>query len=353
MRVFRVKLLINLNNKLTLALVATAMLAASNIVAAQEYIKMTRIGTSESVCLGGIETADQLRDFFAKNPDALTAIAADSGWSGNVSDLANAIATGQLIERTYDIGTRFAWSSAKVRGQYVAKKYREWAGAAPLDAFQVNVSSGCLIHHMAIPKACCNVSLVSVSEDTSAACQPVAAAPAPAPIAAAPAVEPEAAPIKKALALIPFVGALIGSETRARFETSWSEDVRDTSGITGLRAGLLKEINPKTAIFSQLSYIDRNGINEGNVYPDDNLALDIGIDRKLTERIFVGAGIGAWNIDDSDFRDASLFGHVGGNIGNSNFQWLLEGRVFDSDSETLDSVNDNKLISFGIRYLVK
>ena len=309
---------------------------------------MTRIGTSQSVCLGGVETAQELRDFFAKNPGVITDIVRDSGWSGSSSDLLDAIVNGQLTERTYDVGSRFAWTSAKVRGQYVAKPYREWAGRAPFEAFQVDVSSNCQIHHIAIPKACCNISLVSVRPDTSEACQPKPVVAAPAPVVEEPVVEPA-----KALALIPFIGALVGSETRARFETSWSEDVRDTSGITGLRAGLLREINPKTSFFAQATYVDRNGINEGNVYPEDSLAIDIGIDRKITERIFVGGGIGAFNIDDSDFTDASLFGHVGGDIGKSNFQWLIEGRVFDSDSDTLDSFNDNKLVSFGIRYLVK
>lgn len=347
-RVFRVKLLMNLSTKLALVLAISAGSAVTGSAMAQEYKKMTRIGTASSVCLGGIETADQLRDFFDKNPGAARDIVADSGWSGSADDLLNAIANGNLIERTYPIGSRFAWTSAKEQGQYVAKPYREWAGSAPFEAFQVNVSSGCQIHHIAIPKACCNVSLVSVSADNSAACKP----PAPVAVAApAPVVEP--APVKKALALIPFVGALVGSETRARFETSWSEDVRDTSGITGLQVGLIKEINSKTSIFGQVTYIDRNGINEGNVYPDSSFAVDIGIDRKLSKRIFIGGGIGAFNIDESEFRDASLFAHVGGDIGKSNFQWLVEGRVFDSDSETLDSINDNKLISFGIRYLIK
>ena len=228
--------------------------------------------------------------------------------------------------------------------------YREWAGAKSFEAFQVNISTDCQLYHIAIPKACCNVSLVSVQPDTSSQCtEPVAVAPAPAP---AP-VEPE--PVAKAspLALIPFIGAFAGTETRPRFETAWQMDQRDSSGIIGLRAGLLKPLSEKTALFGQASYYDRQGINGGNEYPENNFAVDIGVERKLSERAFIGGGIGAWNIDDSDFRDASLFAHVGGDIGKSNFQWILEGRVFDSDSETLDSISNNRMFSAGIRYLIK
>ena len=107
--------------------------------------------------------------------------------------------------------------------------------------------------------------------------------------------------------------------------------MKDSSGIAGVRAGLMKSISDKTSLFTQASYYDRSSINDGNIYPEDNLAIDIGIDRKLSEHAFIGGGIGIWNIDDSDFRDATLFGHVGGDIGASNFQWILEGRVFDSD----------------------
>ena len=342
------KLLMNLSTKLSLVLVIFA--GSASLAVAQQYTNWNRIGTNQAVCLGGIENADQLRDFFAKNPGAARDIVASSGWAGSATDLLNAIANGQLIERTYDIGSRFAWTSAKVRGQYVAKPYRQWAGKAPFEAFQVNVSSGCQIYHIAIPKACCNVSLVSSRPDNSPACRP----PEPVVVAPAPVAEPapEPKPARKALALIPFVGALVGSETRARFEPVWSEDVRDTSGIAGLKAGLLKEVGPRTAVFGQITAVTRDGVNEFNEFPDESLALDIGVDRYLSEKIFVGGGVGVYDIDDSDVSEASVFGHVGGDIGKSNFQWLVEGRVFDSDSETIDSINDNKLISVGVRYLI-
>jgi len=328
------------------------LLLSSHSVSAQEYKKITRLGTSQSVCPGGIQTAEQLQAFFAENPNAVRQILADSGWSGSADDLIAAVAAGEMIERSYPVGTKLAWMGAKKNGNYIAHPYREWAGSQSFEAFQVNVSTGCQVYHIAIPKACCNVSLISVDPDTSSEC--VAPAPAPAP-AVAPVAEVVEPVEEKAnpLALIPFIGLLAGSETRPRFETAWQIDMKDSSGVVGLRAGLLKPISDKTSLLGQLSYIDRNGINTGNVYPENSLFLDIGLERKLGKYAFIGGGIGAANIDESDFRDASLFGHVGGDFGRSNFQWFLEGRVFDSDSETHDSISDNKMFSAGVRYLIK
>lgn len=325
---------------------------SSTMASAQEYKKITRLGTSQAVCRGGVQTAAELQEFFAQNPSVIRTILSDSGWSGSADDLIAAVANGDMIERSYPVGTQMAWMGSKKNGDYQALPYREWAGAQSFPAFQVNVSSGCQVYHIAIPKACCNVSLISVEADTSSEC----AAPAPAPVTApepevAPVVvsEPEASP----LALIPFFGLLAGTETRPRFETAWQMDMRDSSGVIGLRAGLLKQLSAKTSLMAQLSYIDRQGINGGNEYPENSFFLDVGVERKLSERAFIGGGIGAANIDESDFRDASLFGMVGGDIGKSNMQWFLEGRVFDSDSPNLDSISDNKMFSAGVRYLVK
>jgi len=339
-------------NKITLKhilpVLGLALSLPINNAFAQEYKKITRLGTSQSVCQGGANTPEELQAFFAKYPDRIRAILADSGWSGSAEALLAAIAAGEFVETSYPVGTRLAWTGAKVNGEYVANPYREWAGKTSFEAFQLNLSTDCQVYDIAIPKACCNVSLISVTPDESAACQapvPVAAAPV------APVVEPEPAAVP--LSLIPFFGAFVGTETRARYEEMWDMDMHDSSGIVGLRAGLSKPLSIKNSLFTQLSYYDRQGINNGIDYPENNFAVDVGFERRLSEKAFIGGGIGAWNVDDSDFRDASLFGHVGGDFGESDLQWFLEGRVFDSDSETLDSFSDNKMFSLGVRYLVK
>jgi len=340
---------------LTLSSVLLASALGSQSVFAQQYKKVYRFGTSESVCLGGVETQEQLQSFFANNPAAVNELLADANWSGNSADLFAAVANGQMTERAYPQGTKLLWSGSKVGGKYLAKPYREYAGKQSFEAFQIDLKTNCEIHHIAIPKACCNVSLVSVVADTSEACTapvPVAAV-APAPVAEPTEVAPASAAKVDPLALVPFIGAFVGSETRPRFEPSWNMDMRDSSGVIGVRAGLLKALTAKTSLLGQVSYLERQGVNDGNIFPEENFSIDLGVEHKLSQRAFIGAGIGAWDVDDSDFSDTSVYGIVGGDIGKSNLQWFLEGRVFDSDSETLDSISNNRMFSAGIRYLIK
>ena len=339
-------------------LIALTASAATQTVVAQEYKKIYRLGTSQSVCEGGVKNAEELQDYFAKNPDVIKTILADSGWTGSADALLAAVANGEMQEQAFPQGTKLAWMGSKKDGKYVALPYREWGASTPFEGFALNVKSDCQVYEMVIPKACCNVSLAAVSKDTSAECNPDAANVAPAAdtneldTSAAQDTLP-AVSDKAALGLIPFVAAFAGSETRPRFEPAWQMDKKDSSGIYGLKAGLLKELNAKTSLTGALSYYERNGINSGNIYPEDNFAIDLGIERKLSEKAFIGGGIGAWNVDDSDFRDTSLYGLVGGDLGKSKLQWFLEGRVFDSDSDSNDSISDNKMFSAGIRYLIK
>jgi hypothetical protein len=332
--------------------ISSALLALTltiQVASAQQYKKVTRFGTSESVCAGGVETVQQLQEFFAQNPSKIRELLLDSGWTGSADDLIAAVASGSMTERAYPVGTRMLWSGSKVNGAYVANPYRVWAGEKSFEAFQVDLSGSCKVYHIAIPKACCNVSLISVVDDTSSACVAPVAAPLIAP------AEETVAPVAKtaSLALTTFIAALVGTETRPRFETNWQMDKRDSSGVIGIRAGLLKELTARTSVLGQVSYIDRQGVNGGNIYPEENFSVDVGVEHKLSHRAFIGAGVGAWDIDDSEFSDASLYGIVGGDIGKTKLQWFLEGRFFDSDSETLDSLSNNRMFSAGIRYLIK
>ncbi len=352
-----------ISNKSIIGLGVAAMVAfaTSAPASAQQYKKIARLGTSQSVCTGGVETAQQLQTYFANNPGVIRTILADSGWSGSADALLQAVANGEMTETSFPAGTKLAWMGSKKNGKYVALPYREWAGAEPFEGFSLNIKSNCRVYEMAIPKACCNVSLIAVSDDPSSECSVksvVSAVGEDAPATLAPAAvakDPLDQPLSKtpALGLVPFIGAFLGSETRARFEPSWQMDMRDASGVVGLKAGLLKKLSEKTSLTGVLSYYDRQGINDGNIYPEDNFAIDIGLERKLSEHAFIGGGIGAWNVDDSDFSDTSVYGLVGGDFGDTNFQWFIEGRVFDSDSQTLDSFSDNKMFSAGLRYLIK
>lgn len=404
----RVKTIMNTNytkkiKHLISGAIGMVLIASIAPASAQIYKDVTRLGTSQAICTPGIESAGELQAFFANNPQAVQNILASAGWSGNAQDLMDAVAAGEFTEKLYAPGTEFEWMSARQGSgspAEVALPYRRWAGSESFAGFEVNVVSNCEQHQIVIPNACCNVSLIgstpvavgqpslttSVSGDTLTVCSDEGAAlklvypsgqtqtlaldgngcwsgdlpsgsysleaeapgqcgtgmaRASATIAAAPmAPAPE-------LGLIPYIGAFYGTETRMRYEEAWDMDMRDSSGVAGIRAGILSPISETLSLFVQGGYINRNGINEGNIYPEDNLFLDIGLEKSIGGSGFVGGGVGVWNIDDGDFDDGSIFVHGGSNIGKTPLQWFIEGRSF------FDDIEDNKMLSAGVRYLFK
>ena len=75
---------------------------------------------------------------------------------------------------------------------------------------------------------------------------------------------------------------------------------------------------------------------------------DVGID-KLFEGGFIGAGVGIWDITDSDTVDGTIFIHGGWNV-NEKTQFFLDGRLFMS---MLDMIDNNYAFMGGIRYFFK
>ena len=92
-----------------LAVLAMGLMLISTQASAQEYKKITRLGTSQAVCPGGVQTVADLQEFFRTNPNAIRSILADSGWSGDANALFEAVANGDLTERAYPVGTKMAW----------------------------------------------------------------------------------------------------------------------------------------------------------------------------------------------------------------------------------------------------
>ncbi len=379
---------------------------------AQEYKVFSVLGTSEAVCKPGIETREQLQDFFANDKETVDAILADANWEGDSELLHQAIAAGNFSERFYEKGTTFHWTSSKKKGVPTALPNRIWGGEEAFKGFEANIESGCNVHQIVIPHACCNVSLASVTpvevptpvitvksdnEDvticsnhgsevvitdatgtnrtvpldasgcwvgrvspgaiTAAVVHEnecgVAAADVNHQIAAAPApavIAPAAAPIvEKSPGLIPFIGAFAGAEDRMKLEPAWDTYYGDSTDVIGVKVGLIKPLSESWSIFTQLGYLDRSGISDRLIFSDDTLFVDVGADRNIGNG-FIGGGAGYWNIGDTDFDDVSLFVHGGIGLGSTNLQLFAEGRVF---GEELDDIGNNNMVTGGIRYLFK
>lgn len=320
----------------------SSVFVAAN-VSAQQYKEVFRLGTSEAICRGGIKTGAELQAFFANNPDKVKSILNHAGWTGDDQLLFDAIAAGDFVEKKYGKGTTFQWMSGMKKGKAVSLPNRIWAGKEAFDGFEVNIVSQGFNYQMVIPHDCCNLSLASTT-----------AIPAPAPVTApapAPAPVPAAAPvIEKASKFIPFIAPFIGSESLQRFEAVWETEVGDSSGIVGLRAGVKYDLGKGWFLVPAVGVFTRTSINDGVDFPEEGASIDLGVEKYVAEKFFVGAGVGAWNIDDSDFRQGSVFINAGGDISKAA-EWFVELRGIDSDAANgRDGFSDNKAYNAGVRF---
>ena len=171
-------------------------------------------------------------------------------------------------------------------------------------------------------------------------------------IVAPAAADTEAAhPAAKAAGILPFIAPFIGSETLMRYETSWDMDMRDASGIVGLRGGVKVPLGNDFSLVPALGIQHRTSVNEGNVYPDEGVNIDLGVEKYLTENFFIGAGVGLWDVDDSDYREESVFINIGGGLSES-LEWFAEARGIDSENvDGHDGFGDNKAYNAGVRFL--
>ena len=106
--------------------------------------------------------------------------------------------------------------------------------------------------------------------------------------------------------------------------------VQDSSGFVGVRAGLKIPVGAGWSLVPSVGVIDRNGINDGNVFPETTFNVDFGVEKQFTKRFFAGAGVGAWNIDESDFREESAYVNGGISI-TKKLDWFAEGRYIDNE----------------------
>ena len=390
-----------------------ATYATVSIAVAQEYQPFTRLGTSEAVCKPGIETREDLQSFFATNPEIVNEILTSADWSGDSASIFEAIKSGDFTEKNYQPGNKFEWTSSKKKGVGTALAHRVWQGDYAFEGFELNIESNCKVHKLVIPKACCNLSLatsvdvnviepnikitseyeqvticsdvgnvVNVSKsdgtnerfslDTNGCWTGVLQAGTifasvenqhqcglaessvthnviATPVVKEAIVEKVAEPAFDK-GFLPFVGIFAGSETRMRLEPAWQKDYQDEVGVVGVKVGVIKPINPSLSFFTQLGFLDRGEINNRLADADDTIFIDVGMDKNLGATGFIGGGVGLWNIGDDEFDDVSAFVHGGSSFGASNAQWYIEGRVFADD---IDDIEDNNLISGGIRYLFK
>lgn len=399
---------------LSLATIIKLLLVAALIVfcftiipnAAAQYTEVTRLGTSQAICKPGINTPAELQDFFSNNASLINGLLADSSWGGDSQQLFDAVASGDFTEKQYSPGSTFEWMAMRKgtepnKGQPQVEANRVWAGKQAFTGYEVNLVNACVSYQLVIPKVCCNLSLAAATPitdsptlniesdgstlkvcsdsdasvtltgpdgasfglalDDNACWSDSTLAPGTYTAEAnsecgsttqsAAITAPTAPATSDVRKWIPFIAGTVGTETLMRYEQEWDMEVRDSSGMFGVRAGVKAPIGQSLFIVPAIGVFHRNGINNNNVYPDNGVNLDLGIEKFINERFFIGIGAGLWDVDDSDYREESIFIKTGGTI-TDRTEWFVEARGIDSDNpDGDDGFSDNHAFNGGVRFL--
>lgn len=389
-----------------LRIVAVALFAmmlsgmAPGTANAQEYTDIKRLGTSQALC-EPITTRAELQDWFRNNRATVLAVLRDANWEGNPEDLFRAVANGEFSETRVPVGTRMLWMGRQVEGVPNASRLVRWAGDQPIVAFELEITSNGKIYDMIIPKVCCNLSLLEVRE-------PLPPASPDLSLSATCAGEPltvmassmdgevtvtvtdpegetlqprrtadgnwvvdttipgryiveataqnangtsgttrqevvlEACPVAEVVApaksrVKPYIGPFVGYENRTRDLCNCVKEV--DAALAGLLGGVAVPIAERADFFAQIG-----GAANFEESKWSALFADVGVDWRVGEKGFLGAGVGVWDITDSGQRDGNVFVHGGVDtpwtFQNSPVQWFAEGRFLLDEDDVPDENND-------------
>lgn len=293
---------------------------------------------------------------------ALTS-SAPSVRGGNCSDATPA--DGVLIECEVRQGETLLWMAYKPGGrkQPAIMKDLRWAARQPFQAFLFRVTTADRSYTFLVPKACGNLSLMSVRgipavaavaaappsalpppPDPAVVAQVPAAPPAAEKIAQTPAPPPPPAP--DAAKSLPFFFDLLGGKDRRVREIgdrttvdgsrifpnagSTNTDFAQCSPLLGIKFGLAKRFA------NDWELAGAAGIAFSLVQADDKVRehevlADVEVNKYVGSGAFAGTGLSFWDITHGDTFTPAWLVHVGLPIGTHPrhpIYLLMEGRAF-------------------------
>ena len=309
------------------------------------YKQVSHFGTADAICAEGVKSRSEFQAWSANNHDKIRSILKDAKWDGNASDLLRVIEDGKFPEKKYVPGTSFYWLASMQAGKAVALRKRQWAGADAFVGFELIVESHDHIYTFVVPKVCCNFALMTADWQGIAVAIPTIDVPV-AKVSAPPIDVPEArvsAPpvntvIPESKSIRPFAQVFVGQE---RFSAntgnvegnanvsggnqSAASDEQDSSVGYGVKLGLNFPINADLGLYPNFGIVARDSSNDSV-----SINFDLEVRQKVLKNGFIGAGIGAWSFDDSEYKATSAFITVGSNL-SREINWFIETRRFDSN----------------------
>ena len=89
----------------------------------------------------------------------------------------------------------------------------------------------------------------------------------------------------------------------------------------------------------------------------DSVHADIGVEHKVGKSGFIGGGVGVWDLNNSLYRDPTLFVHGGVDtpwkVGDGTVQWFIEGRKWLDEPFDEDKYDGDYAGMTGLRLMWK
>lgn len=132
-------------------------------VAEAQWTNLSRLGTNDAVCPGGVETSADLQKWFAGNRATVQQMFQDAGFTGNTDAIMSKVASGDFTETMITAGTEMQWMGRRKNGRPTVKDKVRYVGKKGEPGIALQVVEGCNVHDVIIPLTCCNVALVKTS----------------------------------------------------------------------------------------------------------------------------------------------------------------------------------------------
>ena len=287
-------------------------------------------------------------------------------------------AEGVMVECDFQRGATLEWMAYRPnigRGDRTPSRIEKfrWAGRESFKAFLFRVTEDNRIHTFLVPKACGNLSLMSVQEirrETPPAPAPPPPAPMPPPPPPAPPVrvEPppppppvmvETAPAIASVKASPFFfDVLAGKDRRVRptsgretvdgsrvFANAGAGEFAQCSPLLGFKFGAAKrfanDVELAGALGVALSLItDDKEVREHQIFADVEL-------NKYVGRGFIGTGISLWDVTHSDTITPAWMLHFGIPLTKARpIYFIGEARMY---LDNADDIKNNYLLWGGLR----
>ena len=257
------------------------------------------------------------------------------------------------------------------------EKFR-WAGRSAFKAFLFRVTNNGRIFTFVVPKACGNLSLMSVLEPRRETPAPAPPPPPPPPVAPPPpapaprmevAAPPPPPPVMAPAPAPPvkgtpfFIDVLGGKDRRVRpiagrttidgtkvvaNAAGSSTDFAQCSPLVGLKFGVAKKFQNDWELAGALG-VAISLVNDDKKVRESELFFDVEANKYLSGGSFVGAGVSFWDLTRRDTFTPAAMVHFGVPLGthpSHPLYFVGEGRLF---FDHIDDISNNYQFWAGVR----